>query len=198
MVVVVLQTCSCSCISNKGSVRGCFQSKTIAFRKGHSVACYVHLLAPLTPLTRSAGLRYATLTLLACSIHSGSLTHFAHSLVGRLTGMNAFFVFSRNTPEVSSLMTSGAFSCRTPTPLPPLRQRSTTPLVKGSSFFPAIMSDSKCLWMMLYGFFHYGAMVCLVGFLPPLLNESLLPINNALEVKKIISTGLSHLEISPV
>ena len=83
--------------------------------------------------------------------------------------------------EVSSSMTSGAVSCRTPTPLPPQQQPSTTLLVKGS-LFPPIMSDSKFLWMMLYGFFHYGAMICLVGFLPPLLNESLLPINNALEV----------------
>ena len=44
------------------------------------------LLAPLTPLTRSAALRFAMLASLANSVHR--LTHFAHSLVGRLKFLN--------------------------------------------------------------------------------------------------------------
>ena len=46
-----------------------------AFWKGHSVARYVHSLAPLTPLSRSAVLRFAMLASLARSIHG-----LAHSL----------------------------------------------------------------------------------------------------------------------
>ena len=42
---------------------------------GHSVACYVRSLAPLTPLTCSAALRFAMLALLARSVHG-----LAHSL----------------------------------------------------------------------------------------------------------------------
>ena len=41
----------------------------------HSVARYVRSLAPLTPLTRSAALRFATLASLARSVH-----RLAHSL----------------------------------------------------------------------------------------------------------------------
>ena len=48
---------------------------TTAFLTGHSVALYVRSFAPLSPLTRSAVLRFATLTLLAHSIH-----RLAHSL----------------------------------------------------------------------------------------------------------------------
>ena len=48
---------------------------TTTFWKGHLVACYVRSLAPLTPLTRSAALCFATLASLACSVHG-----LAHSL----------------------------------------------------------------------------------------------------------------------
>ena len=47
----------------------------------HSVARYVRSLAPLTPLTRSAPLR-------SLAPFIGSLTHFAHSLVGQLKFLN--------------------------------------------------------------------------------------------------------------
>ena len=40
---------------------------------GYSVACFVHLLAPLTPLTRSAALRFATVVSLARYVHSLAL-----------------------------------------------------------------------------------------------------------------------------
>ena len=62
-----------------------FLSKTIAFWKGHSVARYVCSLAPLTLLTRSAALCFATLaslTLLARSVHG-----LAHSLCSLPCGM---------------------------------------------------------------------------------------------------------------
>ena len=49
-----------------------FKSQTIAFLTGHSVARYVRSLAPLTPLSCSATLRFATLA---------SLTHFACGMV---------------------------------------------------------------------------------------------------------------------
>ena len=45
------------------------------FLTGNSVARYVRLLAPLTPLTRSEALRFAMLALLARSVHG-----LAHSL----------------------------------------------------------------------------------------------------------------------
>ena len=54
-------------------IRGRFWS--IAFLTGHSVARYVRSLAPLSPLTRSAALCFATLASLTCSIH-----RLAHSL----------------------------------------------------------------------------------------------------------------------
>ena len=77
---------------------------------GHSVARYVLLLAPLTPLTRSAALRFATLTTLARSVHG--LAHSLRSLprgtveilecvftlLSRFTGTNAFLALTRNTP----------------------------------------------------------------------------------------------------
>ena len=65
---------------------GRFIVVTIAFLTGLSVARSVRSPAPLTPLPRSAALRFATLISLARSIHG--LTHFAHSLVGRLKFMN--------------------------------------------------------------------------------------------------------------
>ena len=76
---------------------------------GHSVARYVCSLAPLTLLTPLAS--YAPFT--------GSLTHFAQFLVEQLkflnmcsryevwlcfTGLNAFFIFTRNTPLVVPLL----------------------------------------------------------------------------------------------
>ena len=74
---------------------------------GHSVARYVCSLAPLTPLTRSAGLRFAALALLAHSIHG--LAHSLRSLPRGmveiheyvfmlLAGMNEFLIVGRNTP----------------------------------------------------------------------------------------------------
>ena len=73
---------------------GHFRSETIAFSTGYSVVCCVCALALLTPLIRSAVHRFATLAcLLACLLRSlapftGSLTHFAHSLMGQLKFLN--------------------------------------------------------------------------------------------------------------
>ena len=69
---------------------GHFRLETIAFSTGHSVACCVHALAMLTPLIRSAVHRFATLACLLCSLapFTGSLTHFAHSLMGQLKFLN--------------------------------------------------------------------------------------------------------------
>jgi len=86
---------------------------TIAFWKSHSVARYVRSLAPFTPLTCSAALRFATLASLARSIHG--LAHSLRSLprgtveihesVFTLkwcsTGSNVIFVITRNTPSLS-------------------------------------------------------------------------------------------------
>ena len=75
---------------------------------------YGRSLAPLTPLTRSAALRFATLALLARSIYG-----LAHSLrllpcgtveilecvfilLSRFTETNAFLAFTRNTPLLSN------------------------------------------------------------------------------------------------
>ena len=89
-----------------------FVVKTIAFLMGHSVACYVRSLAPLTLLTRSAALRLAMLALLACSIHrlahslrslprgTVEIFEYVHTLLTYYTGTNAFFIFTRNTPEI--------------------------------------------------------------------------------------------------
>ena len=61
--------------------------------KGHSVARYIRSLAPLTPLTRSTALRFAPQrsaslrSLRSLAPFTGSLTHSAHSLVGRLKFM---------------------------------------------------------------------------------------------------------------
>ena len=55
-----------------------FSSQTIAFLTGHSVARYVRSLAPLTPLTHSAALRFSTLAALTHSIHG--LDHSLRSL----------------------------------------------------------------------------------------------------------------------
>ena len=52
---------------------GLFLLVTIAFLTGHSVARYVHSLAPLTLLTRSAALRFATVVSLARYVHSLAL-----------------------------------------------------------------------------------------------------------------------------
>ena len=79
---------------------------------GHSVTRYVCSLAPLTPLTRFVALRFATLALLARSIHRlahslRSLPHgtvenleYVFTLLSRFTGTNAFLVVSRSTPNV--------------------------------------------------------------------------------------------------
>merc|ERR1712168_840805 len=91
---------------------GLFLVVTIAFLTGHSVARYIRSLAPLTPLTRSAALRFATLALLARSIHG-----LAHSLCSLPCGTveinesvftlkshfnetNVFDVVTRNMPLV--------------------------------------------------------------------------------------------------
>ena len=47
---------------------------------GYSVARYVRSLAPLTPLTCYPALRFAPFSYAPLT---GSLTHFAHSLVGQ-------------------------------------------------------------------------------------------------------------------
>jgi len=89
---------------------GLFLLVTIAFWTGHSVARYVRSLAPLTPLTRSAALRFATLASLARSVHG--LAHSLRSLPrgtveihesvfmlkSRTMGTNVIFVITRNTP----------------------------------------------------------------------------------------------------
>ena len=70
------------------------RSETIAFSMGYLVVCCVWALALLTPLICSAVHRFATLAcLLACLLRSlapftGSLTHFAHSLMGQLKFLN--------------------------------------------------------------------------------------------------------------
>ena len=51
---------------------------TIAILTGHSVARYICVLAPLTPLTHFAALQFATLILLAHSFHG--LAHLLRSL----------------------------------------------------------------------------------------------------------------------
>ena len=63
-------------------LRARFQSQTIAFLTGHSVARYVHSLALLTLLIRFTALHFAPLALLAHSIH-GLAHSLAHSLVGQ-------------------------------------------------------------------------------------------------------------------
>jgi len=88
---------------------------TIAFWKGHSVARYVGSLAPLTPLTRSAALCFATPASLAHSVHG-----LAHSLCSLPRGTvvihrtvfmlrsrsketNAIVAVTRNTPSIAVL-----------------------------------------------------------------------------------------------
>ena len=80
---------------------------------GHSVARYVRSLAPLTLLTPSAALRFATLALLARSVHG--LAHSLRSLPrgtveihesvfmlkSYFTGTIEFLVVTGNTPVVS-------------------------------------------------------------------------------------------------
>ena len=54
-----------------------------------SLATFVRSLAPLTPLTRYTALRFAVLrSLCLLAPFTGSLTHFAHSLVGQLKFLN--------------------------------------------------------------------------------------------------------------
>ena len=77
---------------------------------GHSVACYVHSLPPLTLLTHYAALR---LTRFARSVHGlahslrslprGTVENleYVFTLLSRFTGTNALFVFTRNTPFLS-------------------------------------------------------------------------------------------------
>ena len=66
-----------------------FKSKTIAFLTGQSVAHFVHLLALLTPLTRSqcfAMLRSRR----SLALLTRLLTHFAHSLMEQLKLLNMY------------------------------------------------------------------------------------------------------------
>ena len=42
-----------------------------------------------------------------------------------------------------------------------------------------IMKSPTCICLMIYGFFHWGGMIGTVIFLPPLLQESLIPKGNA-------------------
>ena len=78
-------------------------------RSSCSLPC---MIAPLTPLTCSAALHFATFTLLVrllrshtCYAHwlatlMGSQTHFAHSLVGWWKFMNCFQVGSKIFPQI--------------------------------------------------------------------------------------------------
>ena len=91
-------------------ILGLFLVVAIAFLTGHSVGRYVRSLAPLTPLTRSAALRFATLASLARSVHglAHSLRSFPRGTVeihesvfmlkSRTMGTNVIFVITRNTP----------------------------------------------------------------------------------------------------
>ena len=68
---------------------GLFLLLTIAFFSGHSIARHIRSLALLTQLTRSAALHFATLALLACSIHKPA--HYLHSLShGSVDAKNEF------------------------------------------------------------------------------------------------------------
>ena len=69
--------------SSEWDKRDCFDDFALIAEslEGHSVAHYIRSLAPLTQLTRSAALRFATLASLARSVYG--LPHFAHSLVGQ-------------------------------------------------------------------------------------------------------------------
>ena len=92
--------------------KGLFLLATIAFWKGHSVARYVCSLAPLTPLNRSAALRFAMLASLARSVHG--LAHSLRSLPrgtveihesvfmlkSCFTGKIEILDVTRNTPKV--------------------------------------------------------------------------------------------------
>ena len=78
---------------------------TIAFLTGHSVARYVRELAPLTPLTRSAALRFATLASLARSLRSlphgtVEIHEYVFMLKSRFTGTIEILIVRRNTPCV--------------------------------------------------------------------------------------------------
>ena len=66
-----------------------------------SVASYIHSLAPLTLLTCSAALYFATLALF-----TGWLTHFAHSLMGQLKFMNMCLRWKRDWREYLRLLSS--------------------------------------------------------------------------------------------
>ena len=73
-ILITLSNISTLCLTNAQTN---IQSvSTTAFLTGHSVARYIHLLALLNSLTRFAALR-----LLA--VFTGSLTRFAHSLMGQ-------------------------------------------------------------------------------------------------------------------
>ena len=109
---------------------GLFLLVTMAFLTGHSVARYIHSLAPHT---RSAVLCSALL----CSLYlltsiTGLLTHFSHSFAiwwdswnswicvhsgNAFDGRNAFLVDARNTPSLflSHAMPKGEFTwqCKT-------------------------------------------------------------------------------------
>ena len=92
---------------------GLFLLMTIAFLTGHLVARYVRSLAPLTPLTCSAALHFATLASLAHSVHR--LAHSLRSLPrgtveiyesvftlkSRFMGTNAILVITRNAPKAN-------------------------------------------------------------------------------------------------
>ena len=79
---------------------------------GHSVARYVRSLAPLTPLTRSAVLRFAMLALLARSVHRLAhslrslprgrveILEYVFTLRTRSMGINAIVAVTGNTPLV--------------------------------------------------------------------------------------------------
>ena len=86
---------------------------------GHSVARYIRSLAPLTLLTRSIALHFATLALLARSIHglAHSLRSLPHGTVAIhesvftlnscFTGTIEILVVTRNTPFVAACEVRG-------------------------------------------------------------------------------------------
>ena len=84
----------CSYVSIRVRKReGLFLLVTIAFLMGHSVARYICSLAPLTPLPRSAELRFAMLALLARSVHG--LAHSLRSLPhGTVEILEYIYVFT--------------------------------------------------------------------------------------------------------
>ena len=72
--------------------------------------------------------------------------------------------------------------------------------VKNPIFAP-VFKTPACLCMMVYAFFHFGGMIGTIIFLPPLLNESLLPKNHASLLNysansQTVTMETGHLEVT--